>query len=319
MISNELMDSYQAATDNGGFFSLPKRCWLELTGNDRAAFLHNFCTADINGLQPGTSAELFILDGRGKTLAFGHVFAIDQRLLITTAYPEHSSLLFQHLDKYVIREDVAIVNQTDFWSTLYVIGTAQSQLDLASNLALNEVRNITFESHRMMAANIELATAGTLLLIEKNDVAAIKQTLTESNITELPVDVFEILRMEAGTPAYGSEVDETNLPQEFRRDEKAISFTKGCYLGQETVAKIDAMGHVNKFLVAVEFEGEQAPAIACELLVDDKKVGVLKSCVYSPKLNAWLGLGFVKCHFAKPGTMVVCDYQPGKIIVASDL
>ncbi|MEM9413470.1 MAG: glycine cleavage T C-terminal barrel domain-containing protein, partial [Planctomycetota bacterium] len=107
------------------------------------------------------------------------------------------------------------------------------------------------------------------------------------------------IRIEYGTPWYGTEIDEKNLPQELRRDEKAISFNKGCYLGQETVAKLDAFAHINKHLIAIQFDNR--PDDDSDLLSDNKKIGKIRNVAYSPKTGKWLALAVAKCKQSEPG------------------
>ena len=108
-------------------------------------------------------------------------------------------------------------------------------------------------------------------------------------------------RLEFGTPLYGQDITEKNLPQELARNDRAISFTKGCYLGQETVARIDALGHVNRTFCGFRFDGQAIPESGLELSADDKVVGHVTSAAFSPRLNSPLALGFVRRERNDPG------------------
>jgi folate-binding protein YgfZ len=113
---------------------------------------------------------------------------------------------------------------------------------------------------------------------------------------------FESARIEAGMPRYGVDFNEENLPQEVGRDSEAISFTKGCYLGQETVARIDALGHVNQRLAGVRFFGSEVPAADTELTREGRIVGSVTSAAFSPKLGAPIALAMVRREANSPGT-----------------
>ena len=102
---------------------------------------------------------------------------------------------------------------------------------------------------------------------------------------------FDAARIEWGFPLVGHDISDANLPQEIARDKLAISFTKGCYLGQETVARIDALGHVNKTLVGLRFAGSTLPPAGSELLAGDQAVGQVTSSAYSPCASAAVGAG----------------------------
>ena len=310
MTSEKLQQQYSLLTDQSGFVVLPKRCHLLLTGDDRSKFLNNFCTANISELSAGQGAELFILDTRGKTIAFGHVFNLQQGLLISTAAGDQSNSLMQHLDKYVIREDVSITDQSDSTASVFVIGKLSAEKLGVSDLDQNQTSSIEFGR---LIAHVELAGFGFLINCDVNETDKLVQHLESLGIGHCELDALQSVRHEYGTPWTGFEIDESNLPQELRRDEKAISFTKGCYLGQETVAKIDAFGHVNKFMVAVQITEGGALEQETEIQIDGSKIGTIKTVAFSSKLKSSLALGFVKCKFADPGTEVSIGKSKGKI------
>jgi folate-binding protein YgfZ len=113
---------------------------------------------------------------------------------------------------------------------------------------------------------------------------------------------FTAARIEAGFPLFGVDFGEENFPQEVGRDPVAISFTKGCYLGQETVARIDALGHVNQRIAGVRFFGSDVPMNGTKLTLQGKEVGVVTSAAFSPKLGAPLALSMVRREANSPGT-----------------
>jgi folate-binding protein YgfZ len=122
-------------------------------------------------------------------------------------------------------------------------------------------------------------------------------------------------RIEAGVPLFGRDITADNLPQEIGRDQVAISFTKGCYLGQETVARIDALGHVNRQLVGVRFEGNEVPAVGTKLTAEGKEVGQVTSAAWSPKLAAPLAIALVRRGHAKAGTRLTSASGDAVIVV----
>ena len=107
---------------------------------------------------------------------------------------------------------------------------------------------------------------------------------------------FEKARIEADTPLYGRDIGEDNLPQEVGRNAQAISFSKGCYLGQETVARIASLGHVNQLLAGVRFDGHTVPPAGTELTADGKAVGRVTSAALSPKLGCPLALAYLRTY-----------------------
>ena len=130
----------------------------------------------------------------------------------------------------------------------------------------------------------------------------------------MATEALEVARIEAAYPSSGRDLTPDNFPQEIARDERAISFTKGCYLGQETVARIDALGHVNKYLVTLQFEAETMPPPGTSLYCDDQKVGQLTSVCWSPAKQGFLGLGFVRREIIEKSPSLSCEFGTAQIV-----
>jgi folate-binding protein YgfZ len=122
------------------------------------------------------------------------------------------------------------------------------------------------------------------------------------------------VRIEYGMPLYGRDITLENLPQEVNRNAQAISFTKGCYLGQETVARIDALGHVNRLLVVVKFAGERIPSPGDELQIEGKPVGQVTSAAFSPRVSKPLALAYVRTASAAPGTRLASPVGDAEVV-----
>ena len=149
----------------------------------------------------------------------------------------------------------------------------------------------------------------------------ITAALANAGAVPAGADAFEMARIEAGTPLYARDISDKNLPQEVNRDALAISFTKGCYLGQETVARIDALGHVNRVLVGVRFAGSEPPPPGTELTVTEAQgsegkatVGAVTSAAYSPRLGSSLALAYVRRGHTQPGTQLTSSAGPAQVV-----
>jgi folate-binding protein YgfZ len=152
-------------------------------------------------------------------------------------------------------------------------------------------------------------------------VDAITAALANAGAVPAAMDAFEIARIEAGIPFYGLDISDKNLPQEVNRDAQAISFTKGCYLGQETVARIDALGHVNRVLVGVRFAGTVPPPTGTEVFPADGQgsegkstIGAVTSAAYSHRLGAPLALAYVRRGHNQTGTQLGSPIGPAQVI-----
>jgi len=141
--------------------------------------------------------------------------------------------------------------------------------------------------------------------------------LQQAGATPCDAAAVEIARIEAGTPLYSRDITSDNLPQEVDRNGQAISFTKGCYLGQETIARIDALGHVNRTLMGLRFCSDEVPAIGTQIVAGKKTVARVTSACWSLKLDAPLALAYVRRGHNRPGTKIASDYGEAEVIALS--
>ena len=204
---------------------------ITMRGKDRISFLHNFCTNDIKKLVDNAVVEAYITSIQGKCLGYVSVFqASEELLLITNDYKTEE--LAAHLDRYIITEDVEItLNQTP--NCLLFTGEGIEQW-----LQQEQPQGTLVANHWFNQSSYWFF--GELSNAQQNAL----QRLTDEQV--------HAVRIHAGTPIYGDDVTEENLAQEVNRNQQAISFTKGCYLGQEPIARIDALGNVHWYLVKVD-------------------------------------------------------------------
>jgi folate-binding protein YgfZ len=147
----------------------------------------------------------------------------------------------------------------------------------------------------------ERSLPGYALVAAAGDIEPLSAALSAAGARAVPAASLEILRIEAGFPVFGRDISEQNLPQEVNRDDRAISFTKGCYLGQETVARIDALGHVNRLLCGLRFAERTVPPIGLQLEQTGQAVGRVTSAAWSPRLGAAIALGYLRRGAHEPG------------------
>lgn len=303
-ISDALLREYRALTEGTGFVDVSDRTKIELMGEDRTAFLHNFCTADIKRLGPGESCEAFICNVKGHTL--GHVLVLcEETALWIDTVPGQGEKLAGHLDRYLIREKVVIADQTSNYAEFWV----------ASKEARAVIERIG-ASLPVTAHRISPFAAETYLLrLPKEEQSRVTELLQFAKAVPCSAEALEMVRIENGFPWYGVDITEANLPQEVARDRQAISFTKGCYLGQETVARIDALGHVNNLLCGLEFEGDAVPPVGIEILADGKAVGRVTSACWSPKLGKPLALAYLRRTHATSAVKLASPLGAARVVV----
>jgi tRNA-modifying protein YgfZ len=291
-------DQYRALRDGRGFVELIGWSSVTVSGADRQTFLHNFCTNDIRRLVPGQSCEAFFANVKGKTIGYGLVSCREQELVFITV-PGQSPTLVAHLDRYVIREDVSLRDTTAERSYLLL---------LEASMQIDDV------PVRWIQWDLIGRPSGGLIEVSSSDLGRVQQAIVERHATHCELAAFETLRIEAGTPLYGVDFNDTNLPQEVGRDDRAISFTKGCYLGQETVARIDALGHVNQQLAGVKFAGAELPRPGAELTRAGGAAGHVTSATFSPRLSAPLTLAMIWRDSLTPGTQLESEFGRCEVV-----
>lgn len=304
---------YAAARETAALFDLSNRTHIELTGRDRGRFLHNFCTNDIRGLAAGKASEAFLTNVQGKVVAFVSVYATDEALWLTSV-PGSAERIIAHLSRYLISEDVTLTDRTAELSALLVAGPDAPQivarvLPAAATLGASPSLDPANPLHAIQVRRHDiLRLPGFILVGPLTEIRAMRERLIAAGATPAGRAAFEALRIEAGFPLYGVDITDANLAQEASRTAQAISFTKGCYLGQEPIARIDALGHVNQQLRGVRIEGEPIPPPGTELFDPadkTKKVGRVTSSARSYADNRPVALAYIRRGHEAPGTPVV--------------
>jgi tRNA-modifying protein YgfZ len=291
---------YESLTTSGGVVMLSDWTQVQLAGNDRVKFLHNMCTNDIRRLEPGSTCEAFCTDVKGKILA--HVFVIAEAEQLTLlSVPNQAERIIQHLDRYIIREDVKLADVSRDFDWCLVVGpqTMDTSVDDAA-----------------FAVNANLFWPGGRLVRTTESAGRVFGSLP---VIGTASPAWTALRTESCFPLYGIDFDDSHLPQEINRDTRAISFTKGCYLGQETVARIDALGHVNKKLVLVKFAGERVPTAGAKLTQGEHEVGVVTTGSWSPRYNAPLAIAFIRRGANDIGSRLQSDFGEVEVIMPASI
>jgi folate-binding protein YgfZ len=307
-------DAWQQSPTEAGLYLIDRtdRVRVEVTGPDRAKFLHNLTTNEVKRLAVGRGCEAFVTSPQGKTIGYVTLHAAEDRILVRSD-PCGMELAMPHLRKYGIFDDVAIDDRSDATSELHLVGAECEGLVRRSGGEVPDGSGYAHIEGLMAGRPVRVirespaGSPGLTVIGGRADTAAVVAALRgaagEGGLAELQPSVFEALRIEAGTPVFGKDVTEKNLPQEFARDDRAISFVKGCYLGQETVARIDALGHVNQVLKGLAFEpGSECPAPGSQLEADGKRVGVITSAAVSPRRGHPVALGMIRTSHAAAGT-----------------
>lgn len=283
---------------------------VEIRGKDRSKVFNNLATQDLRELSEGQSLETFITDSKGRT--FGHGLAIGlPEFHFFVSVPDQAERLVPHFDRFIIMEDAVIADRSSAF-TMWLASDDSILPKLGVDLPTAPWPDSFATSWNGLPAYLARAPwAGPnsrLLLSESPGLPTSCDPSLHSDFVESDMvhrSDWESLRIQNLWPWYGTDLDEKNFPQELDRDTFAISFRKGCYLGQETVARLDALGQVQKKLVKLAILGDGHVDVhvpeGTKLRSGDTEVGQLRSHAMLSS-GAAVGLGYVKrSHFA-PGT-----------------
>ncbi len=285
-----------------GIFPEFPRGLLILRGSDRVRFLHNLVTHDIKGLQAGQARPACLLDRHGKILASFLVLA-DTDELILEMDPAHLGTAQKSLNQFLISEAVEIADATKNLRILPLHGPASADLlkSVWPGVTL-PVENLTHRSGSTETGFLRivrwdlLRQPGYHLWIAPETKEGVLQQITEKGrgigLAVAGPEAFDILRIESGVPWPGAEIDETVILNELGIEEM-VSFTKGCYIGQEIVARIKYRAHPPRQLTGFSFDSPVLPPLRSPVLLKSKAVGVITSACFSPTLKRGIGLGFL--------------------------
>jgi len=319
--------AYDAAHASAALFDLSSRDELTLTGSDRVSFLQGFCTNDVKKLAAGSICEAFIPNVKGR--AVGHVFvsAEDDRLTLDSV-PGANEALLPHLDRYLITEDVELKSTTSGRCLFYVTGPTASETLKTLWAEAAKLQPLTLGRYSESGFEVVirrmdwLGQPGFAVSLPPEQADEIKSQLLTAGALAGDADTWEALRIEACFPTHGLDFDAGNLVQEVDRIQQGISFYKGCYLGQEPIARIDALGHVNKMLRGLKFAipagSELASLVGSELKVEgvDKPVGTVRSVAKIPGEVAGetgLAMAIVRREQSAPETAVTIQTESGPV------
>jgi folate-binding protein YgfZ len=305
---------YDHARSGAVVFDQSHRGKVELTGDEAAMFLHNLCTNDINDLPLGGGCEAFLTTNKARVVS--HLFVYHVRLhdgrpaLWLDVPPGAAEKVVKHLDHFVISERVEFADRTREFAQFHLAGPnathalERALVDGVPPLAELQHMERTFGNNATshVRRHDQLGLPGYDIVCLKERAATVWQFLVSGGAKPAGRRAFETLRVEAGTPEFGADIDETTFAPEVNRIAQAISYTKGCYLGQEPIVMARDRGQVNRTLLGVRLPDGPVPHGA-PLFHQGKEIGRVTSSVASPRLGA-VGLAYVRRGSQEPGTRV---------------
>lgn len=293
-----------------GLIDLSSRARIEVSGAEAVSFLNGLVTNDMKTLADGACMPAAFPTPQGRLISSTRILRRHDSFLFDTEAVSHASL-FKTLERFTLAGDFRVADRTEALAHLSIQGARASAF--VGRVLGQEAASV--ERGRVMTtvwkdATLDLIRAthtaedGFDLFVDASQAATLWDELMKAGAHAVGFDALEILRIEAGLPRYGLDMDETNIVTEAGLDD-AVSYTKGCYTGQEIIARIHWRGHVAKKLAGILFNEEVEVERESKILAaDDKEIGRITSHTFSPRLNKTVALGYVKYDYLAPGTKV---------------
>lgn len=302
---------YSAVRDGGaGLIDLSASGRIVVSGSEAVMFLNGLITNDMKTLAANSWMPAAFPNVQGRLLAAVRVLNLSDRFLIDTEPATHSKVL-ELLSRFMLAGDFRVTDATEEIATLSVQGQGAANIvravlsDLAADLERGKVLTVPFrESTVTFICATHTAEAGFDLFVSADKSTELQGALIDAGAVVVGEDASEILRIEAGIPHYGIDMDETTVLSETNLDE-AISFTKGCYIGQEIIVRIMHRGHVAKKLTGLIFDGQEKIESGTKVLSDnDQEIGRVTSSTISFRMQRAIALAYVKYDYLAPGTKI---------------
>lgn len=318
------MNEYSALHNGALFFDRSDRTRMRISGPKAAELVTGMVTNDVSALVPGEGQYAAALTPKGKIVADLRIFALDDGLLIdasSAAAPGWKEMVRKYINPRIAPYHDLSAELGDigiFGRSARLVVSRMIDVDDKELSALPPYGHISrpFADGTVIIARVpEIDLDGFEIFVPREAAASLKATLQVAGIFAGSQETWSIARIESGRPEWGTDMDESTLPQEANFDELgAISYTKGCYIGQETVARVHFRGHVNRFLRRMRFVTRPAPPRGAELVDETGKViGEIRSSALSPRFGG-VALGMVRRE-VPPGTTLQARWDGGECSV----
>lgn len=318
MITVAVTPGYSALTSGAGLVDLSARGRIRVTGEDRARLLHAMCTNNVRDLHPGEGLYAFFLNAQGRIQADANILCFEDHFLLDTE-PETRQPLLEHLDKFIIADDVTLEDVTPDTICLGVEGPRSEEIASAAGLPAPSLRySHTDWSDATVSAISAAGSPGLRIYAALARRDEIVQALEGVGAIAASPEEAEVARIQSFRPRFGVDITDSTLPQETQQL-RALHFQKGCYLGQEIVERIRSRGHVNKHLMGFRVQGDShaVPTPGSSLFAGGKEVGDVTSAAQDPGGTVF-GLAYVRVPYNKPGSLAGIDGRPAELFAPLD-
>ena len=313
--------AYDAARHRAAFVDRSDRGRIVVSGTERASYLQGLLTNDIAALTAGQGCYTAYLTAQGRMIADLYAYELGDVMLLTMIGAVKDGVMAK-LDQFIFSEDVQLGDVTDTFAQIAVVGpdaavkvgSIVSGVPEAALRGMPEHGNARGEWAGGAAIVTRIADTGEPgfdLFVERAQAGALKTALMAAGVNELDTGTAEAVRVESGVPVFGRDMDEDTIPLEAGIEARAISFSKGCYVGQEVIIRVLHRGHgrVARKLVGLALDSEPVPEAGAIVRSGDREIGRVTSSTASPALKRPIALAYVQRDFVEPGTTVTVGDQ----------
>lgn len=313
-----------AARQHAAWVDVSARGAIELTGKDAVAFLHNLGTNDIKNLPPGQGCEFFLTNNKARVIGHGFAYRMvaDKPVVLVLDVGEGTAAkVLAHLDRFIVSEQVELADVTAGRSQLHVCGPqARAAVQSALAATLPELKDLQLDNlwHNNLPVRVVrhdwLGLPGYDLVCTPQMAAGLVERLQDAGATPLAPEALEVLRIEAGWPLDGRDMDDNRFVVEVGRIPQAVSYAKGCYLGQEPIVMARDRGHVNRTLRGLKVTGHDPVPTGTPVIHNGQEVGQVTSAVWAPDRQAVLALAYLRRGNQEAGTQVEVLGRPAEVM-----
>jgi folate-binding protein YgfZ len=311
-----ISELYIAAKTGAALILRDDRGRVVVSGKDRASYLQGLLTNDVSALEAGQGCYAAYLTAQGRMISDMWVYELGDVILLSLGRDVTTTVLAR-LDQFIFSEDVQLGDVSDAFRSVAVVGPAAEKVveavvpTVGSTVALaalpehGNVRRVFHGEPVIVLRVTDPGVAGYELVVDAGQMRALLEALHGQGAVDLDAGTVETIRVEAGIPKFHQDMDEETIPLEAGIEGRAISLTKGCYVGQEVIIRVLHRGHgrVAEKLVGMKCSGAVPPAPGAVATADGREVGRVTSSAFSPSLGA-LALGYLHRDFIAPGTRV---------------
>ena len=305
----DVRGQFQALIFSSGVHDLSSRAKTSLTGGDRVRWLNGMITNNIRDLAPGHGVYAFLLNPQGRILGDLYAYNRSESLLVDTDQSQVEKILAV-FDKYIIMDDVEVANVGGQIAAIGITGPNSRESLRAAGLEIPALEPLQFAEITWRQIGLTVVRGDSQrvesfeLWLAPENVAQVREALVNAGAKPVGAQALELLRIAAGVPRYGTDIRERDLPQETEQ-ERALNFTKGCYVGQEIVERIRSRGQVHRKFTGFEVHGE-LPAAGSKIQVEGKDIGEITSVASLPLASGdrRVALGYIRREAAAPGKVV---------------